>query len=111
MRKINTQDVFKFARILKAAEINDALVDLVTEGKKKNADVEAIGIKAFFSIASACGNPKLEGEFYDLFGGIVGKSPEEVKEQDLDVTISEIGQIAKENDLKSFFSSASRLTK
>lgn len=110
MRKIITSDVFKLARILKTANINEELAECVSSGKKKGADIEAIGIKAFFSVAEACGEPKLEAEFYDLLGGITEKDPDVVKNQSFDATIEDLKQIAKENDLKSFFSSASRLT-
>lgn len=113
MRKIQTQDVFKLARIIKQANMKETIADLIKRGQAagkaedKDGVVESIGIEVFIALIEAAGDEKMEQKIYDLLDGITEKK---IKEQSLDVTFEDIKQIIRENDIKSFFNTASRLT-
>jgi len=112
MRKIQTQDVFKLARIIKQAKVKDEISRIIQEAsasKEKGNISEKVGIQAFFAIMENCSEPTLEEKIYDLLGGIAGVSPEEFKTQSLDVTLEQIKQIAKENNITDFFKAAGKL--
>lgn len=111
MRKIITADVFKLSRIIKTANVKETIANLVTEGKKKNADEEAIGIEAIMTVMESCSSEKLEKQMYELIAGITEKKPEEIENQSLEATITDVKQIVKENNISLFFKQASQLTK
>lgn len=119
MRKLQTQDVFKMARIIKVADLKEKISQLFAEGKKVSKDAteeekkeaqEAIGIEMFMSVLDACANEKLEKQVYDLLGGIFEMEPDKVKELSLDTMIDKIKQLVNENNMSVFFKAAGRLT-
>lgn len=110
MRKINTQDVFKAGRLMKEAGIKKTVADIYKKSKEEGADRESVGMEAIFTILEACSTEKMETKLYDLLGGILEKTPDEVATQSLEKTIEDIKQIAKENNLALFFKQASQLT-
>ena len=110
MRKLQTQDVFKLARIIKQAKAKEEITNLMIDGKKENADAEELGIKAIFALTESCADVKVESQLYDLIGSVCEKKADEIKTQSLNVTIDDIKQIIKENDMESFFNTASHLT-
>lgn len=131
MRKINTQDVFKLARLVKAAGIKDIVSDMfasglsisreikvdenATEEEKKKAKQELdrkqeeFGVNAIFTLLENCCSPDLEKKVYDLMAGITEKTPDAVMNQSLDVTIDDVKEIAKNNNIIDFFKKASQL--
>lgn len=118
MRKLQTQDVFKLARIIKQANMKDHITKFTQKGKtnansskeEKEKAAEEIGVDVFLAIVEACGDSKIEELLYDLIGGVAEKKPDEIKEQSLETTIEQVKQIIKENNITTFFSTASRLT-
>lgn len=107
MRKINTEDAFKVSRILRYSNVKDTLISCYEKadamGKAKESEVEKFGVSVALELIESLGEHRAELEFYDLIGGICEKSAEEIKTQDLVVTIEDIKNIIKENDIKSFF--------
>lgn len=111
MRKINTSDVFKMARLMKEADLTTEIKEAVTAGKKKGADEEEIGVNVVMHIIGSCSDEKVEKKFYDLVAGICEKGEEEIKNQSLEQTVADIKRICEENNIVNFFRSASRLVK
>lgn len=109
MRKINTQDAFKAARLIKHSDIKNVILDYYEKGKDENQDIEKFGVSVIFDVIACLGDSKAENMFYELIAGICEKSVNEIKEQALTQTIEDIKAIAKENDLKSFFMSVSAM--
>ena len=110
MRKINTQDVFKMSRLIKHTAIKDVLLKYHEEGSVFNIeedDIEKFGMRLFFDVIECISDAKAETDFYDLLGGICEKKPEEIQNQTLEETLSDLKLIASENNLKSFFHSVS----
>ena len=115
MRKINTSDVCKMARIMKASGMREKIFELFKQGRNIQADdisspeVQEFGVSVVFEIIEVLAEQKAERELYELIGGIVGKSANEIAEQEFTTTIEDVKAIAKENDLVAFFSQASNL--
>lgn len=107
MRKINTEDAFKASRLLKHSKIKATLLDCYDKATSmksaKGKDIEKFGVSVALELIECLGEERAEAEFYDLVGGICGKSADEVRTQELVTTIEDIKQIIKENDMKSFF--------
>jgi hypothetical protein len=106
MRKINTGDVFKMARLLKNGNIVKNIKDAYTAGKQEGADTETVGLNAIMDIMCSCADANVEDQFYDLLGGICEKKADEVKNQSLESTIADIKKICEANDVGNFFKSA-----
>lgn len=109
MRKINTSDVFKLARMIKGGEIIEGFKKAYAAGKEKGADAEKIGLDVILDLVCACTDAKMEGQLYDLLAGICEKTPERIGEQPLGETIEDIRRICEENDIINFLKSASKL--
>ena len=112
MRKIQTQDVFKLARIIKQAKIKKEISEIIKEvsaEKEKENVSEKVGIMVFLTIMENCSEKEVEEQFYDLFGGIVEIDSETVKIQSLDVTFEQIKQMVAENNIINFFKTAGKL--
>lgn len=95
-------DVSKDDEDLKAAE----------EAVKKEAEKaqEEIGADTIMQIICACSDKKAEYQIYDLLAGITEKTAETIKNQPLKVTVSDIKEIIRENDIVNFWESASKLS-
>lgn len=122
MRKINTGDVFKLARIIKATGAKEDIINIYAESKKMKEEVaenatsecveaaqEKIGVKIFFAIFEKCSDVKVEKLVYELIGGIAEKKAVEIEKLPLDEMIKLLGEIIKENSIRNFFSTASNL--
>lgn len=115
MRKLALKDAFTLSRIIKSADIKSELIQFVNDvnSNKKNGkalDVEEIGMKLLLTLLEAVSDTKVEREFYKLYGDIKGISESEASEIDFETFSKDIRQIVKDNDLTSFFRSASILT-
>lgn len=110
MRKINTSDIFKMARLLKKGNIAEAVRKAYVDGKKEDADSEEIGMNAIFDILCSCTDPSVEDQFCDLLAGICEKKKENISNQSLETTVYDMKRICEENNIVNFFRSASRLS-
>jgi len=111
MRKINTSDVFKLARILKKGNVEENIANAIgdIDIKNKSKVTEKVGIKVMLALFESCGEPEVENLVYDLFGGIAEIDPNTIATQTFDKTLEMFKEIAKENNLSNFFKQASRL--
>lgn len=106
MRKINTEDVFKMARIIKKGNVAQNIKDAYVAGKAEGADAEQIGVCAFMDILCSCSDEIVEGQIYDLLAGICEKTAEDIKKQSLETTVEDVKNICKENNVVNFLKSA-----
>lgn len=109
MRKIEFQDVFTMARIIKKADLKTALAEAIKKGSEKEASEKDIGIDVLFAFVQATGNEGMDKEVYELLGSITELGAETVKHQSMGDTIKQFKQIAEENNLKDFFKSVQAL--
>lgn len=115
MRKLALKDAFALSRILKAAEIKKEIMAFANEIRIRNKQSEKlntdeIGLEFILSLVTAISNTAVEKQFYDLYASIKEIDPKDAEFTDLETFKNDIMQIAKENDLKSFFTSLSALT-
>lgn len=111
MRKINTSDVFKMARILKKGNVEENIANAVgemTESKGKKM-TEKIGIKIMLILFESCGDNEVESMIYELIGGIAEVSPDIIAEQPFEDTLKLLQSISEHNDIKGFFKQAGQL--
>lgn len=110
MRKLNTGDVFKMARILKNGNIMQNIRDAFVTGKSENADSQQIGMDLIMNVLCSCSDTRVEDQIYELLGGVCEKKPEDIKNQSLEKTIEDIKKICEENNISNFLKSASSLS-
>lgn len=117
MRKIQLQDVMTLSKILKKTKMKEELAAVFEKAKKtaknknvKEADLQQIGMDIIFLLLESAG--EAENLIYKLLDDIfeTDKINKSVKEMNIDEVITYIMQLAKENDLVSFFKSAGKLT-
>ena len=114
MRKLETHDVFRMARIIKTAGIKEEIAEILAkketnEKQEIEAVQEKIGIKIVFCIIEACSSEKLEGMLYDFIAGVSEKSAEDIKHMSLDALVDLFKEMASMNNLATFFNAAGRL--
>ncbi len=112
MRKLGIKDAFSLARIIKNAGIKNELAEfgaMVMERRKKGEEtpLQEVGVEAFLTMVSSFADEKIEQEFYKLYADIKGVSAEEVSLITPKELAEDVKEIISENDLKSFFRSAS----
>jgi Zn-dependent M16 (insulinase) family peptidase len=110
MRKINTADVFKMARLMKSAKLTESIKRAYTAGKEKDANMEEVGMNAIMDIMGSCCDTGTEKSFYELLAGISEKAENEVRDQSLETTIADIKRICTENNIVNFLKSASSMS-
>lgn len=107
MRKLQTKDVFRFARILKRADLTNEILKITnTEGM----DAEKIGMHIISICIDGCADVNQEKAIYEFLGDITEKGAEAIESLSLDVLFEDLKTISKENDLVTFFKSAQQLT-
>lgn len=116
MRKINTGDVFKMARLLKNTNVMDAVKDAYKAAKKEDMAEDAhkgdagkrgIWVDAAMKVLASCTSQQAEEQFYDLMAGICENKPEDIRNRPLDGLIEDVRRICEENNLANFLRSAS----
>lgn len=107
MRKIISRDVFKLARIMRAADVKADLVKLLDTDTEEITDAQ--GLDLIMTVIFACSTERQEEAIYDLLGGILEKDPEEVASQSLDALKEDLKKIANDNNLLVFFRQAQTL--
>lgn len=104
MRKLQTKDVFAVARLAKNADIKESFMKAYETGRNgEKEDAEMIGIDLLFSLLYSCSDVKVEKQFYEILADVMEVDAEAVQKQSIDETIKTMKEIAKENDLASFF--------
>lgn len=115
MRKLTLPDAFAFARILKAADIKSEIVNFSKEiiarkNKKQEINIDEIGLEFVVTIITAAADVKVEEKIYSFLASVCEMDVENVKKLNLSQIKEIISEIIAENDLKTFFQSASALT-
>jgi len=112
MRKINTGDIFKLARLLKRINVFEFYKKFQAKGakikklpeKERVVATRELGVEAFVEVLMTITDANIEKEIYSLLEGITGKK--NIAEQDIDVTVVDIIEIFKNNDISKVFSLA-----
>lgn len=117
MRKLNIQDAFALARIIKSADIKDEIAEFANriatkKSESKNQDetinTEAVGLEFVVTLITSLSNKSTEQEFYALLANIRGDiTAEDVSSLSITEVLDNVKTIIKENDIKNFFISLS----
>lgn len=123
MRKLNTQDLFNFTKVMKAANLKEELQPLFIKGEeiKKKAseakttvsekDINKIGIEVILTIIEASGNAGVEDKVYKFLSGPFQMDQKTIAALSLDSLFEKCKQLSSENNLTSFFNHAVNLMK
>lgn len=119
MRKLNIQDAFALARIIKSADIKDEIAEFANriatkKSESKNQDetinTEAVGLEFVVTLITSLSKKSTEQEFYALLANIRGDiTADDVSSLSITEVLDNVKTIIKENDIKNFFISLSAL--
>lgn len=108
MRKLQFQDAFKVARIIKKTELREKLQDKVKEiNESKETDAEKVGIEIIFTLFEGAGD--VEHEVYELLAGVFEMETNAVKTMDFETLVFNCKKLIAENNIADFFKSATNL--
>lgn len=108
---VKTEVVFKLLKMAKKMDILTELkgffqkVNVKDKNKLKEVQ-ESVGID--FAVTVISNADKAEEEFYDVIASIIDKTPEEVRKQDLDISMKALQELFKSGAFKSFLSLISK---
>ena len=101
MRKLQTGDLFSFARVIKASGIREELVNYL-QTINQESDKEKVGMTTILMIIEALSDKKAEKAFYDALNPVFEEDVERMSPSEL---FANLKKLSEENDLTNFFSS------
>lgn len=105
MRKLKTTDAIAFCRCIKRVGLKERIRE-ITANADNVKDVVDQGFEILWSVMEAATEPEGETAIYEFLSGPFEMTPKQVGNLDLDVMISNLKQLATENNLAGFFKSA-----
>ncbi len=109
MRKLQTSDIFSALRLIKKAKLKEEVKPLLLLAGSGEAKVEDIGIEGILTLVEALSEKQSEQGMYEFLAGPLEMAPQEVEKMDLIDLAEHLETLARENDLKRFFSLLSGL--
>lgn len=108
MKRLQTSDIFAAMRIVRQADLKDALKPIL---KKANGaeDVDEIGIEAILTIIECASAKNAESAIYEFLSNPFEMAANEIAELPISETLTMLKELAEENDLPGFFKSLSGL--
>lgn len=103
MRKLQTKDVFSALRLIKRANLKEELKPVIALAAKGEMKVEDIGIEGMLTVIEIFSAAKSEHAIYEFLAEPFEMTPEEVEGMDLCTLAESLERLAKENNLKNFF--------
>lgn len=110
MRQLKFPDVFAFARMMKKIGIKEE-IKKISEKSDEAESTEALGIELLWAVIDKATEEKAEKEIYKFLAEPFEMTASEVENLDLSELLDKLKQLAAENNIKSFFSSAAALMK
>ena len=104
MRKLNTSDVFAFARIVKASGMREELKKILKDvAASEDQNLEDVGIDTILALLEALSEKQSETAIYKMLAGPFEKAAEEVEKMELPELFENLRTLSEENDLKILF--------
>ena len=103
MRKLQTRDVFNALRLIKKADLKEQLKPVIALAAEGELKVDDIGIEGMLTVIEIFSAAKSEQAIYEFLAEPFEMTPEEVGGMDLGSLTECFDRLAKENDLKNFF--------
>lgn len=118
MRKLQTQDVFRAIRVIKATDLKEDLKDIVEKANAGESDgktdgnhptIRDIGLDVIFKVLEKTAEANAENAIYEFLSGPLEVTAGEVKEMELLALVEQITQCADTESWKVFFGRVSAL--
>ena len=109
MRKLQTSDLFSALRLIKKAGLKEEIKPLLKMAADGGFSVEDVGIEGILCLIEAITDRKSEIAIYEVLSGPFEVDAKQVEQMDLCTLADNLQALAKENDLKRFFSLLSAL--
>ena len=107
MRNLNTSDIFRAMRVVKAAKIrNEIKLIALQMTEEKEIKVEEVGVDLFLSIIEGLSEVNSEEMMYEFLAGPLEVGKEDIAKMDvaeLIQKIKELGEMQGEEGWKGFF--------
>lgn len=104
MRKLQTSDIFNTLRLIKKVDLKEELKPVIKMAADKELKIEDVGITGILSVIEILTEKKAEQGMYEILAGPFEMTAKEVEKLELDELVINIETLAKENNLKRFFS-------
>ena len=109
MRKLKSTDVFEGLRLIKRSGLKESLVPIIAKLARDKDNPEEVGIVGILTMIEVFSDAKCEHIIYEWLSGPFERSPEEIRDMDLDELTLNLQSLAEENDLRNFFTVLSGL--
>ena len=110
MRKLKTSDIPAFCRCLKKLGVRDSIQTIAKEANSTQ-DVWDRGFNLIWDIFDLATEAEGEQSLYAFFAGPFEMTPQEVADLDFDTLMTNMQQLAADNNLASFFKFAAKSMK
>lgn len=110
MRKLKTSDIPAFCRCLKRIGVKDRIQE-IAKNTDSAQDAWSRGFDLIWNIFDIATEEEGEQHLYAFLAGPFEMTPEQVADMEIDAFLESLKQLAADNDLKGFFSSAGKLMK
>lgn len=107
MRKLLTNDLFKFTRLIKAMGLKDELKKFATD-VDKNQDVSAIGVDFLMIVLERVSDVETEKLVYEFLSGPFEMSADEVANMELFDMVEALTKVADVEKWRNFLKIATR---
>lgn len=107
MRKLETRDVFAFARLIKQVHLKEELKTLFSQQSESRDELE-VGLNLLLSLIELFAEKEAEQLFYEFLSGPFELSPEEVSSMELFELIAKVKEIAEWDKWRHFLTLAIR---
>lgn len=109
MRKLQTTDVFNAMRLIKKANLKEEIKPYLKLAASGRISPEDIGIESILGLIETLSEQKSESAIYEVLAPPFEMTPEEVAKMEIEPFIEALQTLAKENNIKVFFTSLSGL--
>ena len=109
MRKIVMTDLFNAMRVIKKSNLKEELRPLIRMAGMGELNVEDVGIEGIITVIEILSEKHSEQALYEVLAGPFEVKPADVASMPIDILMDKLEELAKENDLKRFFTSLSGL--
>lgn len=104
MKKPETNDLFNFARVIKASGMRKELSELIEKAtKEKKINYNQVGINGFLLILEALAGKNAEEAIYIALANPFEMSAEEIAKLPIDEFFEKLTELVKLIDIKRFF--------
>lgn len=103
MRKLQTKDIFSALRLIQKVNLKKEIKPIFAMAARGDAKVEDVGLEGILTFIETLSASKAESAIYEFLSEPFEMEPEAVRAMGICALAEHLEQLAKENDLKNFF--------